>query len=125
MATIMTKRGSVDNVVTYEHICDSNADIAKIDPRYITLGSTCVVIQGSSGGLEVYIANNQKQWMPLMINSGEEENSCISFHVCTSEEVTQGGLPDIEMPSETTIYLVASSEDDNNLYDEFIYVDGE
>jgi len=59
---IMTKRGSEDNAVTYEHYCDTLADRNNIDPRYITLGSVCVVINGASG-VELYIADSNKQWV--------------------------------------------------------------
>ncbi len=62
MANIMTKRGSQDNMVTYEHYCDTVADMANIDSKYITLGSVCIVIEGESGGLDVYIAGSDKQW---------------------------------------------------------------
>ena len=72
MANIMTKRGSEDNVLTYEHICDTNADMDNIDPHYITLGSVCIVLKGESG-LEVYMAASDKEWVPLLINSAEEE----------------------------------------------------
>lgn len=65
MATIMTKRGSLDNIVTYEHICDTLADRDNIDPRYITLGSICVVLNGESGALEIYMANTEKEWVTL------------------------------------------------------------
>lgn len=61
---IMTKRGSEDNVVTYEHYCDTLADRDNIDPNYITLGSICIVIQGSNG-IDVYIAGSDKQWSLL------------------------------------------------------------
>lgn len=62
MANIMTKRGSADNVITYEHYCDTMADRDNIEPQYITLGTVCVVVEGASGALEVYIANSNKQW---------------------------------------------------------------
>lgn len=58
----MTKRGSIDNVITYEHFCDTTADLANIDPAYITLGSVAIVVQGSVG-LEAYMANSNKQWI--------------------------------------------------------------
>lgn len=64
MANIMTKRGSEDNIVTYEHYCDTVADMANIDPQYITLGSICVVV-GSSNGLTAYIANSNKEWVEV------------------------------------------------------------
>lgn len=68
--TIMSKRGNLDNVVTYEHICDTTADMQKIDSKYITLGSTCIVISGDTGGMEVYLADSNKTWNPLGMISG-------------------------------------------------------
>ena len=68
--TIMSKRGNLDNVVTYEHICDTTADMQKIDSKYITLGSTCIVISGDTGGMEVYLADSNKTWSPLGMISG-------------------------------------------------------
>jgi hypothetical protein len=65
MANIMTKRGSQDNMITYEHYCDTVADMANIDPKYITLGSTCIVIKGENNELTVYIAGSNKQWNPV------------------------------------------------------------
>lgn len=61
MAVKMTKRGSMDNEVTYEHFCDTIEDMQDIDPHYITLGSICIVVQ-SSGGLDIYIADSNKEW---------------------------------------------------------------
>ena len=63
MSTIMTKRGSQDNEATYEHFCDAVADMQNIEPKYINLGSICVVLEGESGGLEIYIANSKKEWV--------------------------------------------------------------
>ena len=61
---ITSKRGNHDNLATYEFICDTVADLADIDPLQITLGSVAIVLQGESG-LEVYMANSQKEWIPL------------------------------------------------------------
>ena len=72
MATVMTKRGTQDNVLTYEHICETKADMANIDPQYITLGSTCIVLEGDAGTLEVYMAKANKQWVSLMAPASEE-----------------------------------------------------
>lgn len=66
MATIMTKRGNMDNIVTYEHICDEEEDKQNINPEYITLGSVCIVLEGETGGLEVYMANSNKEWIALI-----------------------------------------------------------
>ena len=73
--TIMTKRGQTDNVITYEHICDTKADMATIDPKYITLGSVAIVLKGTAG-LEVYMATSTKEWVNLLgaSNSNEEES---------------------------------------------------
>ena len=72
MATIMTKCGNADNVIAYEFVCDSTADLATIDSQYITMGSTAIVIDGESG-FEVYMANSQGQWINLSSNSTAEE----------------------------------------------------
>ena len=74
MASRMTKRGSQDNVVTYEFICDTPADLQKISPEYITLGSVAVVISGDAG-LEVYMANSQGQWINISGGATAEEES--------------------------------------------------
>lgn len=70
MANIMTKRGQLDNVVTYQHFCDTTADLANIESKYCTLGSIAIVLQGDSGGLQIYIANSDKQWNPLTSGIG-------------------------------------------------------
>lgn len=61
---IMTKRGQQDNVVTYEHICDTTEDLNNIDEQYITLGSIAIVLQGNVG-LELYMATSTKEWIQL------------------------------------------------------------
>ena len=60
MAHIMTKQGSLDNVVTYEFICDTVSDMNAIENRYRTIGSVAIVLSGESGELEVYISNSSK-----------------------------------------------------------------
>ena len=62
--TIMTKRGQADNVITYEHICDTTADLDNIDPKYITLGSIALVLKGAAG-IEIYMATSNKEWVEL------------------------------------------------------------
>ena len=62
---VMSKRGSQDNVITYEHYCDTTADMENIDPKYITLGSICVVIRGENDLLELYIADSNHTWNKL------------------------------------------------------------
>lgn len=74
MANIMTKTGRADNIVTYEHICDTVEDMANIEPEYITLGSVCIVIKGSAG-LEAYIADTSKEWTKITNLGGGIPNS--------------------------------------------------
>ena len=66
MAHIMTKRGSQDNIITYEHICNTRADRDAIDPAYITLGTTAIVLKGENNTLEIFMADSDKEWVPLM-----------------------------------------------------------
>lgn len=75
MANVMTKRGNLDNCVTYEHFCDTRADLPNIPKDQISLGSTAIVLRGANNELEVYIADSNKEWIPLVISgSGEEED---------------------------------------------------
>lgn len=62
--TIMSKRGSSDNIVAYEHICDTTEDLQNIDSKYVTLGSVAIVLKGDTG-LEVYMATSDKEWVHL------------------------------------------------------------
>lgn len=73
---IMTKRGQEDNIITYEHYCDETSDMTNIDPKYITLGSVCVVLHGTTG-LQIYMADSQKTWTLLSgaASSSEEEDN--------------------------------------------------
>lgn len=69
MAHVLVKRGNLDNIVTYEHFCDTTADLADIDPKEINLGSTSIVLEGENGGIEIYIANSKKKWIKFSVNS--------------------------------------------------------
>ena len=122
MATIMTKRGSQDNILTYEHMCDTAADMAAIDSKYITLGSVCIVLGSESGELEVFIANSNKQWMPItsIMGGGNGNNSSLGIEVVSANSNT--GLPNVAEPSESVIYLVADGDEANNLYKEYVYI---
>ena len=73
MSNKMTKRGSQDNAITYEHVCDTIADMANINPAEINLGSTCIVLEGDGGGLEVYMAKSNKEWVLLSGSASAEE----------------------------------------------------
>ena len=67
MAHKMTKRGNIDNVVTYEHFCDTKADMADINPDEVNLGSVCVVLVDESEGdtLQFYLAKSDKVWIKV------------------------------------------------------------
>lgn len=67
---IMTKRGSLDNIVTYEHYCDTPADLNNIDPHYITLGSVAIVLHDANNTLGAYIADSNKQWVNVAAVNG-------------------------------------------------------
>lgn len=69
---IMTKVGHMDNVVTYEHICDTMDDVANIDPRYITLGSVAIILE-TDAGLTVLMANSNKEWINLV--TGQKQSN--------------------------------------------------
>lgn len=120
---IISKQGSTDNVLTYEHICDTSADMAKIDRKYITLGSVCIVLAGESGAMEVYMADSSKEWHDILAgaSSGGSTPSGLTLHICTQNEVSNG-KPNIEFPLETELYLVPSGAESGNLYDEYIWV---
>lgn len=62
MAHKMTRRGSLDNVITYEHYCDTVADLNDIPPAEINLGTIALVLKGTTG-LEVYMAASDKTWV--------------------------------------------------------------
>lgn len=64
-----TKRGSLDNIITYEHFCDTIADLQSISYNTSTLGSVAIVLAGDTG-LEVYMANGQHEWQPLFTGGG-------------------------------------------------------
>ena len=66
---IMTKQGQVDNIITYEHYCDTTADLANISYDVSTLGSIAIVLEGDAG-LEVYMANSSHEWKPLFTGGG-------------------------------------------------------
>lgn len=73
MPNKMIKCGSIDNAMTYQHICDETSDMANINPAEITLGSSCIVLEGEGGGLELYLANSKKQWILVTGAFADEE----------------------------------------------------
>lgn len=84
MATKLTKRGKLDNEVTYEFVCDTSADLQAIDKQYIVLGSTAIVLKGDVG-FEVYMANSQKEW--VNIGGGGNNNGGSSEPVWVNQDI--------------------------------------
>lgn len=124
MATIMTKRGNLDNVVTFENICDTTSDLQNIKYENSTLGSVAIVLD-DNGALGVYMANSNHEWLPLLANSsGGDSSGGMSIHICSQDEYnSETGIPTISNPDATTLYLVPNGgEDSNNMVDEWIYV---
>lgn len=70
MAYKLTKRGSLDNETTNEFFCDTAADLAKIPSSEINLGSVAIVVDG----MEVFIANSNKQWVSMTPTAEVEES---------------------------------------------------
>ena len=101
MAQIMTKRGNLDNITTYEFVCDTTADLQAIDPQYITMGSVATVIEGDSG-FEVYMANSQHQWTSLGSAASSGGNS--SGGSTANEKIIQG-IPTIIDDQPTNEYV--------------------
>lgn len=121
---VMTKRGSLDNVITYEHFCDAKSDLANIPKSQITLGSVAIVLNDENNSLGVYIADSSKTWISAMTSTGGSggSTSVDLISICTSEEYdTSTGLPTIENPEENKLYLVPNNGDNNNLFNEWIW----
>ena len=68
MAYKMTKSGSLDNEITNEFFCDTTDDLENIPSKLVTLGSVAVVLDG----MQVFIANSQKEWKSMTPISIEE-----------------------------------------------------
>ena len=61
---VTTKRGNLDNEVTYDHFCDKKADMDTIDPKEITLGSVCIILEDETKDdtLQFMLAKSDKTW---------------------------------------------------------------
>ena len=56
---------------------------------------------------------------------GDGSGGGLSMHFCSANEYNQiTGVPTITDPSETTFYLVPTGSGENDLYDEWVYIDG-
>lgn len=72
---IMTKRGSQDNIVIYEHYCDTKADLANIPQDQISLGSVAIVLKDEDDSMGIYLANSNKEWISFSTGGSESESS--------------------------------------------------
>ena len=87
---IMNKRGLQDNIVTYEHYCDTKTDLSNIPKNQITLGSVAIVLQDEDGSMGIYIANSNKEWISFS-NGGSgngDENSMSNISLANLIDVS-------------------------------------
>ena len=122
MSSIMTKRGNQDNIVTYEFVCDTTADLQAIESEYVTMGSIATVIQGETG-FEVYMANSQKEWVNIgggSNNSGPSEPVWVNQDIFTSvpETVSQ------EYNGETKYFATNMSLNNHVIQGNIVPLDG-
>lgn len=75
---IMTKRGSEDNIVTYEHYCDTKADLANIPQDQISLGSVAIVLKDEDDSMGIYLANSNKEWISFSTSGGSSSDDVSS-----------------------------------------------
>lgn len=62
MPNTMLQHGNEVNSATFTHVCDTVADMANIPSNQINLGTICIVLEGTSGNVEFYMAKSNKQW---------------------------------------------------------------
>lgn len=76
---VMVKRGSLDNVVTFQHFCDTIEDLSNIPANQITLGSVAIILGEEGEDLQIYIANSEKEWLSIGGNGGGGGSSGATF----------------------------------------------
>lgn len=104
----MSKRGNLDNIVTFEHICDTVADMRNINAAYATIGSVCLVLSGAGNMLEIYMADSNHQWKLISIGGGSGGGSTTAnVKICGDGEYdTQTYTPTTNTPEQGIYYLV-------------------
>lgn len=88
MSNVMIKKGGVDNIATFQHICDTVEDMSAINPKEINLGSICLVVDGDDG-IEIYIANSKKQWKLLSSVGGDSSGDDIPAEPVTADSIDE------------------------------------
>lgn len=75
---IMTKKGSFDNIITYEHFCDNKSDLANIPVSQITLGSIAIVLKDDNNTMGIYIADSSKNWVAMSTFTDKNNSDSIT-----------------------------------------------
>ena len=76
---------------------------------------------------QTYRLNGADEWVLYTPSGGGGGGSgaSLSIHVCTADEYDEDtGIPTIDHPSGTTLYLVPNVNGDDDIYDEWINVSG-
>lgn len=71
MAYKLTKRGSMDNEITNEFICDYIEDRDAIPASQINLGTIAIVLKPAT---QVFIADSEKEWIPFGLAAADSSN---------------------------------------------------
>ena len=102
----------------YSFIADSVEDI-KLLPSWCAMGSSCYIINES----REYIKNGKRQWVQMQSTTSSDSQGQTNPSGGKASYVVVNSLPNT---GETgTIYYVPNNQDeDNNLYDEYTYVNG-
>lgn len=71
MAYKLTKRGSMDNEITNEFICDYIEDRDAIPASQINLGTVAIILKPAT---QVFMADSEKEWIPFGLAATDSSN---------------------------------------------------